>query len=295
MARIVVIGRSGQVATELRHRLLPNGWELIALGRDQLDLAQPENFKVILAEHEPDILINAAAYTAVDQAEIEEELATLVNGTAAGRLAKSAAEFGIPFLHISTDYVFDGTSLRPWSEDSAPNPINAYGRSKLAGERAVCDSAARALILRTSWVFSPFGSNFVKAMLRQAEIRQDLSVVADQHGGPTSADSIARALIRIAKFLDNGQDRSHSGIFHFSSQPATNWADFAEAIFDNAIWIKNKPKVNRISTKQYNTPAKRPLNSVLDCSKLARVFGIKQPDWHDGLKRTLAALAPARE
>ena len=295
MARIVVIGRSGQVATELRHQRLPKGWELVVLGREQLDLAQPKAFKVILAEHEPDILINAAAYTAVDQAENEEELATLVNGTAPGRLAKAAADFGIPFLHISTDYVFDGSSRRPWTEDSAPNPINAYGRSKLAGERAVCDSAARALILRTSWVFSPFGSNFVKAMLRQAEIRQNLSVVADQHGGPTSADSIAQALIRIAKSMDEGQDRSHSGIFNFSGQPTTTWADFAEAIFDKAVGIKNKPKVSRISTEQYNTPAKRPLNSVLDCSKLARVFEIKQPDWHDGLKRTLAALAPARE
>lgn len=295
MARIVVIGRSGQVATELRHQPLPDGWDLIGLGRDRLDLAQPENFKAVLAEHKPDILINAAAYTAVDQAEIEEDLATLVNGTAPGRLAKAAADFGIPFLHISTDYVFDGTSPRPWSEDSAPNPLNAYGRSKLAGERAVCDSAARAVIVRTSWVFSPFGSNFVKAMVRLAEIRQDIPVVADQHGGPTSADSIARALIGIARSLDEGGDRGQWGIFHFSGRPATTWFDFAEAIFDNAVWIKNRPKVTAISTEQYNPPAKRPLNSVLDCSRLARVFEIKQPDWHDGLKRTLAALAPARE
>ena len=292
MTRIVVIGYSGQVATELREQQLANGWSMVALGRERLDLARINQCGPIIAAHEPDILINAAAYTAVDRSESEEELATLINGFAPGELARIAANLGIPFLHVSTDYVFDGTSKRSWSEDDTPEPINAYGRSKLAGERAVLDSAALAIILRTSWIFSAHGANFVKTMLRLGTERDEISVVADQQGCPTGAHDIAGVLLSIAAKLMESPRAGGSGLYHYAGAPPTSWAGFAEAIFAQADWLPTPPKIRAITTAQYPTPAQRPLNSVLDCSRIARDFGLDQPDWRLSLKRTLDALGP---
>jgi dTDP-4-dehydrorhamnose reductase len=288
MARIVVIGGAGQVGEEFHHQALPSDWSCIGLYRSDLDLTEPASFKPILGVLEPDLIINAAGYTNVDKAEAEEDLAMQVNARAPGELAKVAADFGIPFLHISTDYVFDGSSDRPWTEDDEPNPINAYGRSKLKGERVVLDSGALAIVLRTSWVFSPYGSNFVKTMLRLGAKHEQLSIVADQQGGPTAADDIAAALITVGQKLLEGS--TQGGVYHFAGQPAVTWAEFAEAIFDYANWLDRRPDIQPIKTVDYPTPARRPLNSILDCSKIKKDFDIAQPDWHEALKRTLNEL-----
>lgn len=291
MTHLVVVGHSGQVASELRSLDLPAGWRLSGINRHALDLARPETFERKLAALQPDAIINAAAYTAVDKAETEDELALAVNGHAPGELARVACAWGIPFLHVSTDYVFDGTSVQPYAEDDRPNPINVYGLSKLAGERAVLDCGSRAVILRTSWVFSPVGSNFVKTMLRLAAQRDELSIVADQHGGPTPARDIASTLVEIAQHLVD-DPQAPCGIFHYSGQSPTSWADFAAAIFEGADWLDRRPAITKIATSQFPTAAKRPLYSVLDCSRLHRCHGIEQPDWRDGLERTLNSLRP---
>jgi dTDP-4-dehydrorhamnose reductase len=292
MTRLVVIGRSGQVATELRRKPLPNGWSLISLGRDELDLRRLECLYPSLAAHEPDIVVNAAAYTSVDLAEAEEGIATLVNGKAIGELARTAATFGIPLISLSTDYVFNGETQKPWTEEDEPHPLNAYGRSKLAGESAILGSNARAVILRTSWVFSPHGSNFVKTMLRLGMERDELPVVSDQHGGPTPADRIAAAVLTIAKELILKPVGEKLGLFHFSGIPSTSWAGFADAIFEGADWLRRKPAIRPITTAEYPTAAKRPCNSILDCSKIRKVYYLEQPDWRSALHRTLDELRP---
>jgi dTDP-4-dehydrorhamnose reductase len=290
MTHAVLIGQSGQVASEFQDLALPDGWRLTSLGRADLDLCDPEVFASVINPLEPDVLINAAAYTAVDRAETEQDLARQVNAIAPGELARLAARRDIPLLHVSTDYVFDGSLDRPWTEDDRPRPLNAYGRTKLAGETAIFDSGVRAIILRTSWVFSPYGSNFVKTMLRVAETRDQLSIVSDQHGGPTPARDIARTLLELAARLTQAASAAPLGIYHYAGQPATSWAGFAEAIFDQADWLQARPSITPIPTSGYPTPAARPLNSVLDCTRLERDFGIKQPDWHIGLARTLNML-----
>jgi dTDP-4-dehydrorhamnose reductase len=292
MTRLVVIGRSGQVAAALRHVDLPKGWLLVSLGRSELDLVRPDSMKPILATLEPNIVINAAAYTAVDQAESEEQMATLVNAEAPGELARVAADFGIPLINLSTDYVFDGTSSRSWREEDESHPLNAYGRSKLAGERAVLDSAARAVILRTSWVFSSHGSNFVKTMLHLGAENKEVSVVSDQQGGPTPAQAVAEAVLKIATNLVAGSGERRHGVYHFSGAPPTSWAGFAKAIFEGAVWLSGKPRIREVSTAEYSTRAQRPRNSVLDCSKIKQDYGLEQPDWRVGLDRTLAELRP---
>jgi len=285
--RVLVFGQSGQVATALRRRC-GTSLTIRAVGRGEADLRAPRQAARLIARWAPDAVINAAAYTAVDRAEAEERLAHRINAEAPGVLAAAAAASGIPFVHVSTDYVFDGTGSRPWTEADAPAPLNAYGRSKLAGERAVLAAHGGAAVLRTSWVFSATGGNFVRTMLRAGATRPVLQVVDDQWGGPTPAEDIADALVIIARALIEG--RGAPGLYHFQGAPATTWAGFARAIFDAAGW-RTAPRVAPIATADWPAAAARPLNGRLDCTKIRQSFGIGQPDWRLALPPVLDGLA----
>jgi len=276
----LIFGRSGQVATELQRRLP----DAVFLGRDQADLADPAGCAAVIAAVRPQVVINAAAWTAVDRAETEEAAATVVNGAAPGAMARACADRGVPFLHVSTDYVFDGAGDQPFLPDHATAPLGAYGRSKLAGELAVRAAGGNALILRTSWVVSAHGANFVKTMLRLGASRDGLNVVADQIGGPTPAGDIADALIVAARAMVAGQP---GGTYHFSGAPDVSWADFARAIMAQAGLACT---ITGIPATDYPTPAKRPYNSRMDCSSLLHDFGIARPDWHVGLNGILKDL-----
>ena len=238
----------------------------------------------MIAATDADVIINAAAYTAVDAEEEEEARATLINGKTPGAMAEAAAKRGLPFLHISTDYVFGGQGERPFVPDDDTAPLNAYGRSKLAGEKAIQYAGGQYAILRTSWVFSSYGANFVKTMLRLSETRNALTVVDDQIGGPTPADAIARALLTMARAMVEGHP---GGVYHFAGQPPTSWKDLARETFERA---GRAVDVQGIPTKEYKTPASRPLNSRLDCATLEADFGIVPPDWKAGLTRVIKAL-----
>ena len=281
---ILVFGKTGQVAREIA-RLQPAA---LCLGRTEADLTDPQECTSLIRQHAPRAVINAAAYTAVDRAEEEEALAHLVNGAAPGAMASVCTEMGIPMVQISTEYVFDGSGSAPFSPDHALTPLNAYGRSKLAGEDAVRAAGGCHAILRTSWVFSAHGTNFVKTMLRLGAARDSLTVVADQIGGPTPASAIAHACLRIADGLIASP--SGSGTYHFSGAPATSWANFARAIIATAGL---NCRIEDITTAQYPTPARRPLNSRLDCSRLA-VFGLEQPDWRDALPTVIHDIKEAQ-
>jgi dTDP-4-dehydrorhamnose reductase len=270
---LLVFGKTGQVARELQ-RLVP---EATFLGREEADLMNPAACAAAIAASGADAVINAAAWTAVDKAETEEAAATVVNGDAPAAMARAAAARGIPFLHVSTDYVFDGAGDRPFSPDHPTGPQNAYGRSKLAGETGVRAAGGNHLILRTSWVVSAHGANFVKTMLRLGATRDALSVIADQIGGPTPAAAIAGALVTAARAMTNG---APGGTHHFSGSPDVSWADFARAIMAEA---KLSCRITDIPTSDYPTPARRPLNSRLDCQSLTAAFGIPRPDWREGL------------
>jgi len=277
---ILVFGKTGQVATELQ-RL----GDVVALGRDQADLANPAACADAIRTHAPSAVINAAAYTAVDRAEEEEALATLINGDAPTAMAQACAELDIPLIHISTDYVFKGTGDAPWHPNDPTAPQNAYGRSKLAGEIGIRDSGAVHAILRTSWVVSAHGANFVKTMLRLSDMRDALNIVADQIGAPTPARDIAAACLQIAEQLI--ADPSKSGTYHYSGAPDVSWADFARASFELA---GRAVTVTPIPTTDYPTPAKRPLNSRMECGATERAFGIPRPDWREGLNMILQEL-----
>ncbi|WP_028029736.1 dTDP-4-dehydrorhamnose reductase [Gemmobacter nectariphilus] len=274
--RVLVFGQTGQVARELA-RLAAPGLDIVTKGRTETDLADPAACAAAIAAAPYDAVINAAAWTAVDRAETEEAAATIVNGEAPGAMARACAARGLPFLHVSTDYVFDGTGTAPWRPDDRTGPLNAYGRSKLAGEQAVRAAGGRHLILRTSWVFSAHGANFVKTMLRLGADRPLLRVVDDQWGGPTPAADIARALVTAARALRDG---APGGTYHFAGQPPTTWARFARETFRLAHM---SCEVEGIATADYPTPARRPLNSRLDCATLAADFAIMPPDWQAGL------------
>lgn len=281
--KLLVFGQSGQVARELTRRL-PAGVTATFLGRDRVDLADPAACAAAVAAHPADAVINAAAWTAVDRAEAEEAAATVVNGTSPGAMARACVAAGVPFLHISTDYVFNGGGEAPFAPDAPTAPLNAYGRSKLAGEMAVRDSGARHLILRTSWVVSSHGQNFVRTMLRLGAERDSLNVVADQIGAPTPAAAIADALILAANALCDG---AAGGTHHFAGTPDTSWAGFARAIMAGAGL---RCAINDIPSSAYPTPAARPMNSRLDCSLFTRDFGIPRPDWRAGLADILQEL-----
>lgn len=282
--KALVFGKTGQVATELQ-RNCPPDWTVEALGRNRADLTNPVACAALIAASDADVVINAAAYTAVDRAEQDEALASLINGSAPGAMAQAAAHRGVPFLHVSTDYVFDGRGSAPWGSDAPTDPLGAYGRSKLAGERLIRKAAGTHAILRTSWVFSAHGNNFVKTMLRLGAERDRLTIVSDQVGGPTAAADIAGALWKMAAALVRGPGRA--GTYHFAGQPDVSWADFAREIFAQAGIACG---VQDIPSRDYPTPARRPANSRLDCTLLQQEFGIARPDWREGLQHVLQTL-----
>jgi dTDP-4-dehydrorhamnose reductase len=277
---ILVFGQTGQVA---RH--LAADARVTALGREAADLSDPDTCAQAILTHRPRAVINAAAWTAVDKAEEAEEEARTINAVSPGYMAEVAAELGIPFVQISTDYVFDGSGDRPWRPDDATAPLGAYGRTKLAGERAVAAAGGCHAILRTSWVFSAHGANFVKTMLRLGAERASLNVVADQIGGPTRAAAIARVCLTIAEALI--EDDTLSGTYHFAGAPDVSWAGFAREIMAQA---RLACRIDEIPTAAYPTPARRPLNSRLDCTTTQAAFGIPRPDWRAGLAEVLKDL-----
>ena len=278
--RILVFGETGQVARELARRA-----PVTALGRDRADLSDPEACAAAIRASDAEAVINAAAYTAVDRAEEEETLATVINSAAPAAMARAAARKGVPFLHVSTDYVFDGSGEAPWKPDDPTGPLGAYGRSKLAGEIGVRAADGKHAILRTSWVFSSHGTNFVRTMLRLGLERDALRVVDDQTGGPTAAGDIAGALLTMARALHDG---APGGTYHFAGSPDVTWAGFAREIFARAGL---EVAVTGIPSSDYPTPARRPANSRLDCATLEVDFGIPRPDWRESLGGILAELA----
>lgn len=281
--RVLVFGRTGQVAREICARA--GCAQIEALGREAADLSDPAACAARVAASDADAVIIAAAYTAVDRAEEEEALALRVNGEAPGAIAAAAARRRIPVVHISTDYVFDGSGTAPFAPDDPTGPLGAYGRTKLAGEEAVRAAGGVHGILRTSWVVSAHGSNFVRTMLRLGAERDRLRVVADQVGGPTPAAAIAELCLGMAGRL--GLEPDLSGTYHFSGAPDTSWAGFAREIFARA---ELDCAVEEIGTADWPTPARRPLNSRLDCAATEAAFGIARPDWRAGLDDILAAL-----
>ena len=284
MSGLLIFGRTGQVARELQ-QLAP----VLALGRDAADLAQPGACAAAIHAHRPRAVINAAAYTAVDRAEEEKDLATIINGAAPAEMALACAALNIPLVHISTDYVFPGTGHHPWAPGDMALPANAYGRSKWAGEEGIRASGCTHAILRTSWVFSAHGANFVKTMLRLSDTRDQISVVDDQIGGPTPARAIAAACLAIADQLQT--DPGKSGTYHFSGAPDVSWCDFARAIFR----LTGRPtRVHAILSSAYPTPAVRPLNSRLTCGATETAFAIRRPDWQAGLRDCLKDLEASK-
>ncbi len=286
LMKLLVFGGRGQVGTELRRALLPPGMTLTALDRAALDIGDRAAIVAAIRRERPDLVVNAAAYTAVDKAESEMDAAFAINATAPGEIAAACAEAGIPLIHISTDYVYDGTNPGPYVETDPINPLGIYGRSKAAGDTAVAAALIEHVILRTAWVYGAHGGNFVKTMLRLASERPSLRVVADQHGSPTAAAEIAAAVIAIAAKIGAGEGRW--GVFHFTGAGATTWHGFAEAIV--ALAGKTVP-VAPITTAEYPTPARRPANSVLDCTKIAATYGVGLRPWRDALAEVIAELS----
>lgn len=291
--RIVVTGKTGQLARSLLERAQAFNATAIPIARPEFDLAAPEDAQALLAAAEPDLIVSAAAYTAVDKAESDRAAAFAVNAEGPRALAQGAANLGIPILHISTDYVFDGAKPTPWTEDDEPRPLTVYGASKLAGEHAVLGAAAGNIVVRVGWVYSPFSNNFAKTILRLAGERDTLRIVADQTGGPTSALDIADGVLTMARnVLAEPARRDLRGLFHMAPQGTATWADFAEAI---CAWLKESRgrdvAVERIATEDYPTPARRPANSRLDASRLAAVHGVRLPPWRASLPIVLNRLA----
>ncbi|WP_424140554.1 dTDP-4-dehydrorhamnose reductase [Roseomonas chloroacetimidivorans] len=290
--RVLVAGRTGQLAIELLNRLPRDGHAVVAQEAPELDLTDPASIALAVEKAAPEAIINAAAYTAVDKAESQRDLAFAVNATGAGLLAEAAARRNLPFVHVSTDYVFPGDGGAPYTEDAPTDPIGVYGESKLAGEQAVLAANPRSIILRTAWVCSPHGHNFVKTMLRLGQEREALSVVADQHGAPTFAADLADAIARILPRLATAAAGDEAfGVFHLTGQPWTTWHGFAQAIFEEAGRRRRPvPRLFAITTADYPTPARRPADGRLDCGRIARVHGIQAADWRRSLSRCLDAL-----
>ena len=285
---MLVIGRHGQLAQSLAER---GGSDVSLLGRPELDLAVSGSASAALRAARPDLIVNAAAFTAVDLAEADETQAARINADAAGEIAIAARDLGVPLIHISTDYVFDGTATVPLPETAQTAPINAYGRSKLAGEIAVRAATDDHLILRTSWLASPFVGNFVRTMVDLGQQRDTLSVVADQYGNPTSALDLADAILAIAAQMQAGDRTGFGQIYHVAGTGIANWFDVAVAVQDELARLGRKSAtVTPISTADWPTPARRPAYSALDCSKFARDFGVAMPDWRASLPPIVARL-----
>ena len=290
--KIVVTGKAGQVVTSLVERGAAAGHEIITLGRPELDLTVPNLVADALIAAAPDAVVSAAAYTAVDKAENDSELAYTVNSKGADAVAQAAKALGVPLVHISTDYVFDGTLGRPYLETDPTGPTGVYGASKLAGEDSVLTRYPEGTaVLRVAWVYSPFGSNFVKTMLRLAEDRDEISVVADQVGNPTSALDIADGVLKVVQNLAASSDSRLRGVFHMTATGEASWADFAERIFAASAAIGGpSATVRAIATADYPTPAKRPANSRLACGHIANIHGVTLPDWSGALETVVSRL-----
>jgi dTDP-4-dehydrorhamnose reductase len=287
--KIIVFGAGGQIGREVCRAAWRPWHVILPVDRKAVDITKAAEVSTILTRETPDLAINLAAYTAVDRAESEPDVAWAVNCAGAAHIAAVCGEKGTPLIHLSTDYVFDGRKAGPYCEDDAVGPLGIYGRSKEAGERAVRAALAQHVILRTAWVFGAHGANFVKTMLRLAAERPALRVVADQRGCPTPAADTAAALMVIAGYIEKGSGKW--GTYHFAGDSAVSWHRFAEAIFDLAApQLAARPKVEPITTDQYPTPAQRPMNSVLDCRKIEAAFGISPPPWREGLARVIREL-----
>jgi len=288
---ILLLGSNGQIGFELRRSLSPLG-TVVAFDHADLDLADESVLRRRVRENSPALIVNAAAYTNVDNAESDEATATVVNGNAPGWLAEEALLAKIPVVHYSTDYVFDGTAKRPYIEDDKPAPINAYGRSKLAGENNILRSGAAFLLLRTSWIYARRGRNFLLTILRLARQPEELRVVADQIGCPTSARMVADATAEILRqsWRAGSTDplSGRGGLYHLAAKGRTSWHGFAEAIIAETSSDQPRKAVRAIPTREFPRPAKRPACSVLDSSKAARVFGVALPDWREQLRLCLA-------
>ena len=291
--RILLTGRDGQVGWELQRSLRPLG-EVVALDRGGMDLSSPDSIRTAIRGAKPEIIVNAAAYTLVDKAESEPDLAMRINGVAPGIMAEEAKRNGALLIHYSTDYVFDGTKQGPYLEDDAPNPVSSYGRSKLAGEEAIRATRVPHLILRTSWVYAARGNNFVRTMLRLARERGELRIVNDQLGAPTWARFLAEATAQVLS-ANGGTARDNSGLYHLTSAGAVSWFGFAEAIFAEAgrrLPGFKSPTLAPIPTSAYPLPARRPANSRLDTAKLTTTFGLTPPRWEAMLKQCMKEIEP---
>lgn len=295
--KILLTGVNGQVGHALKLKL--SKYEVIPLSRDQLDLTKVHDVRRVVREVKPDLIINPAAYTAVDKAESESELAFAINGIAPQILAEEAARLGAPIIHFSTDYVFDGTKRIAYVEEDDVNPVSVYGKSKLLGEDAIRSVGLPHLILRTSWVYGAYGKNFLKTILRLASERESLRIVADQLGAPTSSDSIAEATLQLVEAWQVNQE-SQSGIYHFTNAGNTSWHGFSCEIvneYNRLLSVKNWPALKAkvediipITTAEYPTPAVRPHNSILDNQKLKHAFNIALPTWQEGLQQVMQKL-----
>ncbi len=288
---ILIVGSTGQVARALIERAARQGIAVVAHGRPVLDLEKPAGLGSAIVDIRPAAIINAAAYTAVDKAESEPERAFAINRDGAAALARAAAVLDVPFVHLSTDYVYDGDKPAPYVEGDATAPAGVYGRSKLEGEVAVRAAWAKAIILRTAWVYSPFGNNFVKTMLRLASERDRLRVVADQVGSPTSALDIAEAILAILPKLEPDRPEAWAGTYHLAGDGEASWCDLARATLEVAAAHGHRAvPVDAIGTADYPTPARRPANSRLDTTRLREVFGVRLPPWRDSLEVTVTRL-----
>ncbi len=288
MPVVLVFGAGGQVGRALVEAGPAHGWTVRGLARDAVDICDAASVKAAVAATAPDAIVNAAAYTAVDKAEADAEQAQRVNGEAPGTIATAAAAAGVPFVHLSTDYVFDGTSRVPYKEADPVGPPCVYGRTKRAGEIAAYKAGGRSVILRTSWVFAPWGVNFVRTMLHHAALKPELRVVDDQRGGPTPATEIAATILKILPRLAGEDGASRTGLFHYQGRPPVTWAAFADAILDEGALLGHpRPPVVRIATSDWPTAAARPANSVLDCARIARDYDITPPDWRPALSRAV--------
>ncbi|MBY8159742.1 dTDP-4-dehydrorhamnose reductase [Vibrio fluvialis] len=287
--KVLITGCGGQVGRCLTERL-KDKVDVLALDHQALDIANLEAVMNAVGNFNPEYIINAAAYTSVDAAEQEVELSYAINCDGPRNLAQAAEKYGSVILHISTDYAFDGEKKVSYLESDNPRPQSVYGKSKLAGEQAVSENCHRYIVLRTAWVFGEYGNNFVKTMLRLAQTRDEITIVADQIGGPTYAGDIADALIDIIQYIEDG-NVPEWGVYHFSGMPYTSWYEFAKVIFlaaEQYQAISVSPRIVAISTSAYPTLAKRPTNSRLDCSKIKNQFGIKPSDWKGALKNIQA-------
>ena len=285
--KTLITGQHGQVSQALQQQLQGLG-ELIVLGRDQLDLANTDQIRTQIRAHQPDLIINAAAHTAVDLAESEPDAAFAINAIAPGILAEEAKALGIPLIHYSTDYVFDGSKPAPYTETDTPNPLGVYGQSKLDGERAIVAVGGEYLILRTSWVYSNHGKNFLLTMQRLLQEKPHMRIVADQIGAPTWAGTIAASTRALIERWQSGEAGAW-GIYHLTAQGETSWFGFAEAIAEHLrAQGKACAELEAIPSSAYPTPAKRPLNSRLDCSRLQQQWHVSQPQWQDALRECLA-------